>query len=74
MNNAHPHASPKMFCKVPVSHKCEQTPVIPICPMRNIEENVIKIVISASSVWPNNLALQIINGISFLKQTCLQIT
>ncbi len=50
MNNAHPHASPKMFCEhgeVPVSQKYEQTPMVPICPMRNIEENVIKIVMSA---------------------------
>ncbi len=36
--------------------------------MRNIEENVIKIVISASPVWPNNLAIQIINGICFLNR------
>ncbi len=47
MNNADPHTSPKMFCKVPNSQKYEQTPMVPICPVHNIEENVIKIVISA---------------------------
>ena len=50
MNSAHPHASPKMFCskcKVPISQKYEQTSMVPICPMHNIEEIGIKIVISA---------------------------
>ena len=57
-----------MFCKVPISQKYEQTPVVLICPMRSIEENVIKIVISAWSVCPNNWAIQIITGSCFLSK------
>ncbi len=68
MNIAHPHASPKMFCQVPISQKYEQTPMVPICPMRNIKENVIKIVISAWSVWPNNWTIQIITDSCFLNR------
>ncbi len=45
MNNARPHVSPKMFCKVPIIQKYEQTPMVPACPMHNIEGNVIKTVI-----------------------------
>ncbi len=61
MNNAHPHVSPKMFCKVPISQKYEQTPMVPACPVRNIEENIIKMVISVWSVWLDNWAIQLIN-------------